>query len=65
MNNLKPNEIYWMFFIILTSQFMILYYVTDKNIYYLFGAIFIFILALLINHNRKIINRFNGVKNGN
>jgi len=56
----KLSNFYWAVSIIISFILMDIHYSADKNIVFLFLSIFVFLIALLIGHNKTIQNKLNG-----
>ena len=54
---LLPSEFYWGFAMTLSCLFLIMYYIKNE-ISSIFAAVIVFIGGMLINHHKKIRERF-------
>ena len=53
----KPSELYWGIIILFTISFLNLYYSSGKLLIYLIVSLFLFMITLIIGHNKKIRDR--------
>jgi hypothetical protein len=53
----KPSDFYWGIGLLTSVLFLILYYVSGELYFFILGAI-LFIVTLIIGHNKKIRNSF-------